>query len=454
MFLRRFFLYFVILSLVVFSASFQGCAVFKSGTDEKKGKEIMSEQARERINDAEKRRGEHYAKRLEHFIRQTPTLEKGGVVFIGDSITEGMPLEIAFPEKNVINRGIGGDRISGVTERLDVSAEKLEPETVYLMIGINDILWDNGNTNEQLGKEYDELLKQLRKCAPQARIYVQSILPVTGNFSEHNPRVEEMNDIIEDLAKSHKLEWVDLRPALSDENGELKSRYTMDGVHLMLEGYLAWFKEILGPDEYFDVLINLMPEWKEFHIPVWPVDKIDPPKQGRYPGSRGPDEMVIYTPAYGHPSTGTNEWGREAVIVNDVVQSVGGNDREIPENGYVISGHGRSNSWITMNLRPGLSVRYGDKEIRVGAQPFQKIPPSQRIISLRRQLYHVISSVERDKVSSFREEIKEIVKDIDELEQRDEEITEKEFMDFSLRIRRLEARSVSAPVNYIRRSKK
>lgn len=45
------------------------------------------------------------------------------------------------------------------------------------------------------------------------------------------------------------------------------------------------------------------------------VDRVDPPLGGQeFPGGRGPNQMVIYTPAYGSPETGTNAWGAEAVV--------------------------------------------------------------------------------------------------------------------------------------------
>ena len=116
-----------------------------------------------RLADASARRGEYYARRLKEFIDDTEGHKTGGIVFLGDSITEGFPLDTAFPDGSVINRGISGDKIEGVTERLDVSVVVFKPRRVYLMIGVNDLLRQDPQPMEELEESYDILLQDLAK---------------------------------------------------------------------------------------------------------------------------------------------------------------------------------------------------------------------------------------------------------------------------------------------------
>jgi len=58
------------------------------------------------------------------------------------------------------------------------------------------------------------------------------------------------------------------------------------------------------------------------------IAKIDP-TDAEYPGGRGTDEMVVYTMEYPRTTTGTNEWGIEAVVQDSVIVSVGGNNSPI-----------------------------------------------------------------------------------------------------------------------------
>ena len=74
-----------------------------------------------------------------------------------------------------------------------------------------------------------------------------------------------------------------------------------------------------------------------------------------YPGGRGPNKLVIYSPKYGK-HTGTNEFGTEAVVENNIVTELSGADSVIPTNGIVISGHGTAKNWISKNLTVGSKV--------------------------------------------------------------------------------------------------
>ena len=89
------------------------------------------------------------------------------------------------------------------------------------------------------------------------------------------------------------------------------------------------------------------------------INKINPGLQGyvenTYPGYRGSNQLIIYTSEYGK-STGTNEFGTEAIVVNGYVTSLSGADSLIPANGFVISGHGRAKEWINRNVELGSKI--------------------------------------------------------------------------------------------------
>ncbi len=55
-------------------------------------------------------------------------------------------------------------------------------------------------------------------------------------------------------------------------------------------------------------------------------------------GPRLADEIVIYEKV---PATGTNVYGIEAVVENGMVVRIGSNGNAVPDNGFVISGHGK-----------------------------------------------------------------------------------------------------------------
>lgn len=102
-----------------------------------------------------------------------------------------------------------------------------------------------------------------------------------------------------------------------------------------------------------------------FSETTYPIDAIDPAastniRGANYPGIRGANQLVVYSPNFGY-KTNTNEFGTEAIVVNDTVTSLSGADSLIPQDGVVISGHGKAKSWINEHIMVGAKI-YIDTE--------------------------------------------------------------------------------------------
>lgn len=87
---------------------------------------------------------------------------------------------------------------------------------------------------------------------------------------------------------------------------------------------------------------------------IYPSNIINAQGAG-FPGYRGPGQLVIYKQNFGR-TTGTNEFGKEAVVENGKIVKLTGANSLIPKNGYVISGHGSAKKWITTNLKIGTNI--------------------------------------------------------------------------------------------------
>lgn len=184
-------------------------------------------------------RSEFWKKKVEEFVHDNWTREPGGVVLLGDSITQGFPVEKLFPDLKVTNRGIGGDIIAGVRGRLGVSVYDLQPKKLFLLIGVNDINLAK-ETIPQLAARYDDLIGEIRKNAPETELAVQSVLPLRDKFAPNNGKVLELNEEIKKVAAKHRIEYLDVHPLLADDKGELKAEFTGDGIHLTPAGYEVW----------------------------------------------------------------------------------------------------------------------------------------------------------------------------------------------------------------------
>lgn len=78
-------------------------------------------------------------------------------------------------------------------------------------------------------------------------------------------------------------------------------------------------------------------------------------KTNSFPGFRGANQLIIYTPCYGK-RTGTNEFGAEAIVHGNTVVALSGADSLIPDGGLVISGHGSAKTWINKNIIVGTKI--------------------------------------------------------------------------------------------------
>lgn len=87
-----------------------------------------------------------------------------------------------------------------------------------------------------------------------------------------------------------------------------------------------------------------------------------------FPGFRASHQLIAYTSSYPHPTTQTNEFGFEVTVQNGVVTAQEGSDSTIPEDGFVLSGHGHAREWLIRHAVLGSKVSLDPltKEVSIG----------------------------------------------------------------------------------------
>lgn len=163
-------------------------------------------------------------------------IAKTDVAFIGDSMTEMYPLSETFPSSHVKNRGIAGSASGDVLKSVrgfDI------PNTVFLMVGINDFFYQVNP--DSTVKHIEEIIDLMHAKNPNAKVYVQSVLPVKD--SKMTEKVIALNSRITTLSKQHNATFINLFPFF-ESKGQIKNEYTIDGVHLSPEGYKVWTEQI------------------------------------------------------------------------------------------------------------------------------------------------------------------------------------------------------------------
>lgn len=186
---------------------------------------------------AERQMGDGQRTRRSQFEALAPG--PGSIVFLGDSITEGGLWEEWFRDAGVVNRGIGGDTAPQVLDRVNAVAH--DPAAVFLLIGTNDLTLRY--PVEQIAQNIRGIIERARVLAPSSPIFLQSVMPRGARWRS---RVLRLNSSLRRIAEQASVQYVDLWPALADEDGALKPAFTIDGLHLTGAGYAAWV-EVLRP---------------------------------------------------------------------------------------------------------------------------------------------------------------------------------------------------------------
>ena len=191
---------------------------------------------------------DHYYKRLVEFRTEKPVDSKS-IIMLGNSITEaGGDWAQKMNDKHIVNRGIIGDNVSGVHDRID-EIIKGKPNKIFLMIGINDV--SHHQTTDFIVNEISELIEEIRVNSPRTSIYIQSILPINESFGQYtrlngrSDQVPEINSKLKVLAKNWNLTYIDLFPLFVEPGTHiLRANLTGDGIHISEEGYTIWRKEL------------------------------------------------------------------------------------------------------------------------------------------------------------------------------------------------------------------
>ena len=194
------------------------------------------------------------------------------VVFLGDSITQNAVInsdefkgfisligEEVDQNTELIGKGISGDKVSDLLTRYRDDVIKLNPDIVFIYIGVNDVWhkYDYGTgTDIDL---YENGLRQIISDLKENRVKVILCTPTVigenkGEFTLINQfkdietmeimnnDLDEYSNVIRKLSLEFDTELLDLRKIfmqyISENNPENKSKgiLTTDGVHLNTKG--------------------------------------------------------------------------------------------------------------------------------------------------------------------------------------------------------------------------
>lgn len=213
----------------------------------------MQKMIEERFRQEKQQKVMNY-RHLNHFVRPHQ------ILFVGSSLMEQFPIyELLLDQQlpyTIYNRGIGGTTTFELLENMDACIYDLRPDYIYINIGTNDLNLPD-YTEESLIARYRAILQGIREHLPEAKIFMLAYYPVNPAVAENNPwakaalavrtnaRINAANEAVRKLAEETGATFLDLNEGIRDENGNLKTEYTVEGMHMYADGYVPVLKALL-----------------------------------------------------------------------------------------------------------------------------------------------------------------------------------------------------------------
>lgn len=191
-------------------------------------------------------RGDYYfAKRAQ---QEREAVHSRNIVMLGNSLTERGAWADILQDSLVLNRGIGGDCVAGMTARLGAIVAGT-PRAIFLMAGVNDLIFSKITPEALLG-QYERLLDAIRTASPRTMVFIQSLLPLDEAqneeyFAGKSARIEAFNALLRETARQRGLDYIDVWNRMA-RDGKMPAEYTVDGIHLNAAGYAVW-SDVLRP---------------------------------------------------------------------------------------------------------------------------------------------------------------------------------------------------------------
>ncbi|KOP25905.1 G-D-S-L family lipolytic protein [Hapalosiphon sp. MRB220] len=168
-------------------------------------------------------------------------------ILAGDSLSLWFPPELLPENRHWLNQGISGENSTGLLKRLELF-DHTQPETIFVMIGINDLI--QSNDDEIILNNHRQIMRYLRQVHPQTQIVIQSILPHAGKeatwegreklLNIPNSRILKLNQQLKIMATKAGVKYLNLYPLFVNNQGNLRPEFSTDGLHLNSQGYLVW----------------------------------------------------------------------------------------------------------------------------------------------------------------------------------------------------------------------
>ncbi|MEG2572863.1 MAG: GDSL-type esterase/lipase family protein [Erysipelotrichaceae bacterium] len=155
-------------------------------------------------------------------------------VIMGDSIAMGL-VEYQLLSPSVVI-GARGRRVDNCDDDIN-KVISLAPQSVFVCFGLNDLPYYRGNV-EPFINNYGIVMDKLKKGLPNAKLYINAILPVASYVAGERPAyasLQAFNDAIKEMCKTKKITYIDNSFLLQGDDV-----YIFDGIHPQFFFFPKW----------------------------------------------------------------------------------------------------------------------------------------------------------------------------------------------------------------------
>ena len=215
---------------------------------------------------------------LKRFRRGESSMSEGSeqqyaqrrILFQGDSITDGnrgrdtdpnhilghgyafwiaaeLGLKLAAKQPGFINRGISGNRVSDLESRWQEDAIELVPDTISILVGVNDILMSiaepGGFDPTEYEQGYRRLLERTHSDLPEAQLVLCEPFILPGGHTDSDwqawrAAADACSEAVRRLAQQFGATFVPLQDAFDEACQAAPASYWIwDGVHPTTAGH-------------------------------------------------------------------------------------------------------------------------------------------------------------------------------------------------------------------------
>lgn len=173
-----------------------------------------------------------------------------GVVFLGDSITDGWPkigelTWLKLAPYDPANFGISGETTEQVLWRItNGELEGIDPKAVVIMIGTNNLGHFADEKPEWVAAGISKIVDTVREKVPKAKVLLLAVFPRAQKDSPLRQRVDAVNAILAQTDFGPQVKYLDIGAKFLDEKGEIPQDVMPDGLHPNAKGYRIWYAEL------------------------------------------------------------------------------------------------------------------------------------------------------------------------------------------------------------------